>query len=282
MDTFSNRQDRLRHIFNKRVVLIVGATRWGTAWVQQCMDSHPDICSKGEGHFTDLLFPKIAKVFDDYNQEGEKIGNRLQLAGLPGNAAGYTYDDVDHLMKTAIGLAFDRWLGDRDPHCIVEKTPEHVLSLDLLVRILPEAHVIHVVRDGRDEAVSAWEFNLGISRGDFPKKYPTFAGFAETFANAWGRSIGAARAFGRRNPARYLEIRCEDITNSTTMVVGKLLDFATVSYSPDQVRTCADEAWDVSPLDLEHGIWKSTFDEEAHRVFKRHGGELLKLLDYND
>jgi len=272
----------LRNLFDKRLVLIVGATRWGTAWVQQCMDAHPDICAKGEGHFTDVLFPKIAKAFDDYNLESEKIGNRLQLAGLPGNAAGYTFDDVDHMMKTAIGLALDRWLDGRDPQCVVEKTPEHVLSLELLDRVLPEANIIHIVRDGRDEAVSAWEFNLGISRGDFPKQYPTFASFVETFSQAWGRSIGAARIFGRRNPGRYLEIRCEDITGSTPDVVNRVLGFATVDASPEISRHCADEAWDVSPLDLEHGVWQSTFDDDAHRLFKRHGGELLKLLGYAD
>ncbi len=278
---FTVAHDRLRDLFDKRLVLIVGATRWGTAWVQQCMDTHPDICAKGEGHFTDVLFPKIAKAFDDYNLESEKIGNRLQLAGLPGNAAGYTYNDVDHMLKTAIGLALDRWLDGRDPICLVEKTPEHVLSLDVLDRVLPHAHILHVVRDGRDEAVSAWEFNLGISRGDFPKQYPTFADFVETFAQAWGRSIGSARAFGRRHPDRYLEIRCDDITGATADVVQTVLGYAQVEVTPEIIQACADAAWDVSPLDLEHGIWKSTFDDQAHRLFKRHGGELLKLLDFD-
>lgn len=280
MSTFAANQNRLSKLFEKRLVLIVGATRWGTAWVQHCMDAHPDICAKGEGHFTDVLFPKIAKAFDDYNAESERIGNRLQLAGLPGNAAGYTFDDVDHMLKTAIGLALDRWLDGRDPQCIVEKTPEHVLSLDLLDRVLPEAHVLHIVRDGRDEAVSAWEFNLGISRGDFPKQYPSFASFAETFAQAWSRSIGSARQFGRRNPTRYLEIRCEDIGAHTHQVVDKIIQFARVKATPEQMQFCADEAWDISPLDLEFGVWQGTFDDEAHRVFKRHGGELLKLLGY--
>ena len=113
------------------------------------MGAHPDICAKGEGYFTDLLFPKIATALDDYNSESDQISNRLQLASLPGNAAGYTFDDVDHVLRVAIGMALDRWL------------------------------------DRRDEAVSAWEFNLGISRGNFPKKFPNFASFAEKFAQTW-------------------------------------------------------------------------------------------------
>jgi hypothetical protein len=265
-------------LFDKRLVLIVGATRWGTAWVQQCLDAHPDICAKGEGHFTDLLFPKIATAFDDYNSESDKIGNRLQLAGLSGNAAGYTFDDVDHVVKVAI---LDRWLDGRNPSCVIEKTPEHVLNLDLLLRVLPCACVIYVLRDGRDEAVSAWEFNLGINRRDFLKKFLNFASFAEKFAQAWSRSIGAGRKFGQKNQTRYLEIQSSDITVNPSSVVAALLDFSEVSSTQKIAQNCADMAWDISPLDGEHGVWETTFDDEAYRLFLRHSGEFMKLLNYD-
>jgi len=209
------------------------------------LDAHPDICAKGEGHFTDLLFPKIATALDDYNSESDQISNRLQLASLPGNAAGYTFDDVDHVLRVAIGMALDRWL------------------------------------DRRDEAVSAWEFNLGISRGNFPKKFPNFASFAEKFAQTWSRSIGAGRKFGWENQARYLEIQSSDITANPSKVVAALLDFSVVSSTQKIAQNCADMAWDISPLDVEHGVWETTFDDEANRLFLRHGGELIKLLNYD-
>ena len=184
-EAFARTHGRLCWVFEKRLLFVVGATRWGTAWVQNCLDAHPNVLAKGEGHFSDMLFPLLARAFDGYNTEAEKIGNRMQLAGLPGNAAGFTFDDVDHLLATAVGLIYARWLGDGDGiTCIAEKTPEHVLSLDLLDRMFPEMGVVHVIRDGRDEAVSAWDFNIGISRGEFPRKYPTFAAFAETFEHA--------------------------------------------------------------------------------------------------
>ena len=75
-------------MFDKEIVFIIGATRWGTAWLPQCLDAHPEICCKGEGHFTDSLFPLLAGAFDAYNAQSEVVGNRLQNSGLPGNAAG--------------------------------------------------------------------------------------------------------------------------------------------------------------------------------------------------
>lgn len=280
-EDFAEAHDRLCRIYDKRMLFIVGATRWGTAWVQNCLDAHPNVLAKGEGHFSDMLFPLLAKAFDSYNTEAEKIGNRMQLAGLPGNAAGFTFDDVDHLLATAVGLIYSRWCRDDDAiTCIAEKTPEHVLALDLLDRMFPNMVVVHVIRDGRDEAVSAWDFNIGISRGEFPRKYPTFAAFAETFARNWSRSVGAARRFGRNNRLRYYQIRCEDLLTEPAPIIRRLFRFAQVDDSNTIVRETMTEAWRMVPLDLDPGVWKDTFDKDARRAFQRQSGELLKLLEY--
>lgn len=68
-----------------------------------------------------------------------------------------------------------------------------MVSLDLLARVVPSLKIVHVYRDGRDEAVSAWEFNSGLSRGKFREQYPKFGDFAKTFAGNWSKSITAAQ-----------------------------------------------------------------------------------------
>ena len=280
MEDYRLIHERLSWLADRQLVLVVGATRWGTAWVQQCMDAHPEVLCKGAGHFTDVLFPALARVMDEYNQECDKIGNRLQQAGLPGNAAGYTVDDVNYLLKTAVGLVFSRWIGEGNFKCIAEKTPEHVLSLDVLDHVLPGFKVVHVVRDGRDEAVSAWDFNLGISRGDFPRNFPEFVDFSEMFARAWSRSVGTAKHFGRDHPERFFQVRCEDLQTDGAAIVSRLFEFTGAGVDPDLVKTAMDAAWDVSPLDVEIGVWKDRFDDDTERLFSRQCGELLKLLDY--
>ncbi len=284
MAGFRQIQDRLTGVFDKRIAFIVGATRWGAAWVQQCLDTHPHIHAKGEGHFSDILFPRMAEAFDDYNQQCTKIGNRLQVAGLGGSEAGFTFDDMDHLMRTAVALTFDRWLAAGDAICLVEKTPEHVVSLDILTRIVPGAQIVHVVRDGRDEAVAAWEFNMGLSQGEFPRTYPTFAHFADAFAGNWSRSIEAGRRFGRIHPDRYLEVHAENIARAPMGEAERLCRFLGVGGAddPDLMQLCSDTAWDAAPMDLEPGTWRQSFDDTADRLFRRQAGELLKLLGYRD
>jgi len=131
MEEYHKTTERLQKVFDKEIVFIVGATRWGTAWLQQFLDANPEICCKGEGHFTDILLPLLANAFDEYNSKAEVVGNRMQQSGLAGNAAVVTFEDVHHLITTAIGLILDRWTGDTEPKVIAEKTPEHILSLHL-------------------------------------------------------------------------------------------------------------------------------------------------------
>lgn len=281
MEEYAKVHDRLGQLLKKDMVFVVGATRWGTSWVQQCLDTHPKVCCKGEGHFTDTLFPGLAKLVDQYNQDAEKIGNRMQLAGLPGNAAGFTFEDVEYLMQSAVMLMMQRWVPeDEDVSCIGEKTPEHVLSLELLDRLFPNMRVIHVVRDGRDEAASAWDFNMGISKGEFPRRYPSFADFAETFARNWSRSVGAARRFGRLNRRRYYQIRAEEIVNEPAPIVRRMFRFCDVEDREEHVQSGIKRAYQIAPLDLDPGVWQNRFDKDATRRFHRQSGELLKLLDY--
>lgn len=281
MEEHLKAHEKMGALLDKDMVFVVGATRWGTSWVQQCLDAHPNVCCKGEGHFTDSLFPGLAKLIDQYNQDAEKIGNRMQLAGLPGNAAGFTFEDVEFLMRTAVMLMLQRWVPDSDDiSCIGEKTPEHILSLELLDRLFPDMRVVHVLRDGRDEAASAWDFNMGISKGEFPRRYPTFADFAETFARNWSRSVGAARRFGRLNRSRYYQVRVEDIADAPEPIVRRLFRFCNVTDGEQEVHSAIQRAHQVAPLDIDPGVWRRRFDDEASRLFHRQSGELLKLLNY--
>lgn len=281
MNEYEKVHDHLGRLLDKDLVFVVGATRWGTSWVQQCLDSHPKVCCKGEGHYTDSLFPGLAKLVDQYNQDAERIGNRMQLAGLPGNAAGFTFEDVEYLMQTAVMLMMKRWVPeDEDVSCIGEKTPEHVLSLELLDRLFPKMRVVHVVRDGRDEAASAWDFNMGISKGEFPRRYPSFADFAETFARNWSRSVGAARRFGRLNRMRYYQVRAEDIVDEPAPIVRRMFRFCDVTDREEYVQAGIQRAYQVAPLDIDPGVWQGRFDADATKRFHRQSGELLKLLDY--
>ncbi len=280
MEKYRQVSERLSKVFEKEIVFIVGATRWGTSWMQQCLDAHPDICCKGEGHFTDILFPLLARGFDDYNARAEAIGNRMRMGGLTGNAAGLTFDDVHHLMATAIGLMFERWSAGTEVRVIAEKTPEHIVALDVLAKAVPSLKVINVFRDGRDEAVSVWNFNNGLSRGEFRKKYPNFSDYAVAFASNWRQSASAIRGFERTHPGRCFNLRAEDLQGDSVAALAPLMAFLGVDGTEPVIKAAADTAWEAVPLDVDSGAWKKKFDDKSKRFFNRECGELMKLLGY--
>jgi len=280
MEPYGQASDRLSRVFEKEIVFVVGATLWGTAWMQRFLDAHPEICCKGEGHFTDILFPILARGFDDYNARADAVGNRLQMGGLPGNAAGFTFDDVHHLMTTAIGLILARWSDGADVKVIADKTPEHIVSLDVLAKAVPSLKVINVFRDGRDEAVSVWNFNNGLSQGGFRKKYPQFGDYAAAFAGNWRQSADATRRFERGHPGRCFHVRAENLQGDTVAALTPLMKFLGVDAGAGVIKSSADAAWEAVPLDVDPGAWKGKFDDQTRQLFNRECGELVKLLGY--
>ena len=285
MVDYRRQQSRIAGIFEKQIAFIVGASRWGTTWLQHALDAHPEICAGGEGHFSDNLFPMLLKVLDKYNRDAETTDQRLRAGGYPGNDVGYSFDDVDFLMATAAGLAFSHWV-DEEPEgikCIVEKTPEHVLHLELLTRAFDGCKVIHVFRDGRDEACETWSFNMRVGAEDFGQRFPKFADFTEYFARNWVRSVGAARRYGRTHRKQYFQTRSEYLMDDPVPIVRRLCRFVGVADDTPLVQDCVTAADDVVERSTAAvGVWRDQFDDEALSVFNRQAGELIKLLNYED
>lgn len=279
-ETFFHIQERLAWTAARQMVFVVGATRWGTIWLGHALDAHPEVCCKGEGHFTDALFPLFAKAFDQYNRGVEDLNRQFDEAGYPKSQAGFTFDDAAFLSRTSAMLMLSRWIGDKSVKCIAERTPEHMLGLPALARAFPGAKYVHVVRDGRDEAISAWEFNQLTGGPEFAAKHPRFESFAEAFAREWTASVGNARRFGRQHPDRYFEVKCERFLDSPTPVLTHLCKFLEVDRREATVRQCSETAFNAVPIDVSAGHWRDHFGDATLVAFHRHAGELLKLLGY--
>jgi hypothetical protein len=108
--------------------------------------------------------------------------------------------------KNATGLNKSRW-GD--------KTPYYALHLDKLISWWPDAKFIHLVRDGRDVALS-----LFGRRHDFSAYNIYYA------AQYWQHYVDTCRKQGMKLPAgQYLEIRYEDILNDKEAAMQIICDF---------------------------------------------------------
>ena len=155
------------------------------------------------------------------------------------------------------------------------------MHLDLLARVVPRARFVHVVRDGRDEAVSVWDYNRRVNPDGFAKQHPTFESFVDSFAKTWSDSVAKALAFGRDNPERFLEVFSEDLANEPEPVIRDLFRFLRLDEGEKEISLCLKAGAATAPPGEDAGKWRGRFEDKALAVFRRNAGELLKLLGYD-
>ena len=176
-----------------------------------------------------------------------------------------------------------------------DKTPIYCKHLTTIRRVLPEARFIHIIRDGRDAALSLRQmwFSPGWE--------------IETQASFWRDCIVSARSAGVGRPD-YLEIRYEDLILNTRETLERVcahvnLEFEDrmLSYherAPERLkehkgRLLADgtsltqeqrlrqQQRTTKPLDATCVFaWKQTMDHEERKRFQRVAGDVLEDLGY--
>ena len=149
----------------------------------------------------------------EWGVDAEDVRRRLR-SGMPvGDAIGAVYESY------AAAHGKQRW-GD--------KTPMYMRHLRLLERLFPEAKYVHLIRDGRDAAVSFLQMPDGVVTKTWA--HPTTAA---DFACQWRTEVEAAQALGSRVGAgRYLEMRYEDLVESPDRHLKEITEFASLSYDP--------------------------------------------------
>ena len=89
---------------------------------------------------------------------------------------------------------------------VVDTSTADMQNLRLLERLFPDALFVHLIRDGRDAALSF----LAMPRGIVTETWMHPRTPAE-FACQWRTEVAAARRLGGRVGRRYLELRYEDL-----------------------------------------------------------------------
>jgi hypothetical protein len=105
-----------------------------------------------------------------------------------------------------------------------DKTPVYVLTMPMLAALFPEARFVHVIRDGRNVALSLMEMEHG------PRELAQAALY-------WKRHVRRGRRAGAQlGPSRYREVRYEDLLGRPDDAVAELCRFLNLDVDPSMLR----------------------------------------------
>jgi len=114
----------------------------------------------------------------------------------------------------------------------LEKTPKHVYAMGQIWASKPGARIVHVVRDGRDVALSIQRRMVAIDRPRGDKD--SDEGFLRRAAKRWVQDNWAALAY--ESDPRIHVLRLEDISSDPAPEVRRLLTFLGEPSEPADVE----------------------------------------------
>src|SRR4028118_2054502 len=140
---------------------IAGEMRSGTSWLRRTVSAHPDIACGHEGSFfgRDYHREEIPVYTGPVSSFTHALAVSKELEvwhELPWNQWTYGYDeDLRNLTRLSIDYFLAKEVRRTGKRIVGDKSPQHTACLDEIHEIYPDARIIHIVRDGRDVAVSA-------------------------------------------------------------------------------------------------------------------------------
>jgi hypothetical protein len=273
---------------------IVGVPRSGTTLLRLMLDAHPEMAIPPESHFFQELFRRdvTAMSLEEFHELitgyftwrdfalDESSFDRALQALAPFSVA----DGLRALYRLyAARFGKVRW---------GEKTPDYGMIMPEIAQLLPEAHFIHIIRDGRDVALSRRPLWFGPGTD--------IAAQAED----WLRWIQRARSFGRSSD-KYLEIRYEALVTSPTETLQQVCEFLSLPYREEMLtyhevaneRLSELKGWEqedvtadqlrsiqeltTRPLTTERVFrWEREMQLDEVRVFEDVAGPVLEELGY--
>ena len=164
-----------------------------------------------------------------------------------------------------------------------ENSPEGMLYLRVIKNLIPDALVIHIIRDGRDVAAS-------LGRLRYIRAFPWEERHGLIGCGLyWEWMVQQGRNWGRSAGSDYLEIRFEDLVERPQETLHQVCRFIDQTLDYDLIRSVgygsvskpntsfrAETNADFSPV----GRWKKTFRSEELLRFERLVGKTLRELGY--
>jgi hypothetical protein len=277
---------------------IGGATRSGTTLLRLMLDAHPDLAIPSETHFVpDMISRSVEGPVTASELAGVATGHpRWGDFGLDAEEYASRVAALTPLTAAEAIRAFYRLYAEKQGKSRWgDKTPGYIRKTQPIQRVLPEARFIHMIRDGRDVALSVMPLNFGPST-------------VTEAAELWVKRVSTGRR-QRRSANHYTEVTYESLIADTEAVLRRVCGFLDLAFDPsmlayheraserlaEKARDLAKEGGRTQPAEARvasHalaseapradriGRWRREMSPEDVAAYERIAGPLLAELGY--
>jgi Sulfotransferase family len=272
---------------------LVGSARSGTTLLRRIVDAHPSIAITPETHWVVRYYEKRRGVTDDGLVTRSLLDRLVASRRFP--RFGLAEEDLARLLDRNGPVSYAEFVSGfydlvgraRGKRLVGDKTGEYARALPTLHALWPAARVVHLIRDGRDVALSvlAWKERPGARRFSTWQEDPVM-----TIAFWWSQNVRLGREGGAGLPAGlYHELLYEALVTNPEAECATLCDFLGLPYDDAMVRfhegrtrhepgLTPKEAW--LPITPNLRNWREQMSAGDVERFEAAAGDLLDELGY--
>ena len=226
-------------------VFVVGCPRAGTTLLQRMLDHHPQLAVANDTHFIPRALHKLAPrqvaraveghaiPLDDALIDGLLNYHRFHRIGVDADdartmaAESSTYAGLIERIYAGFAARQGKPYGG-------EKTPDYVRYMPLLHGLFPQTKFLHIIRDGRDVALSTLDW-AGPQKG--PGKWDLWEYEPVGACALWWRwQVETGRADGRRlAPGNYAEVCYDNLVSYPEGQLRWISGFLGLRYTESMV-----------------------------------------------
>ena len=271
-------------------VFVLGSPRSGTTLLYDMLLSAGGFAVYlAESNVFNLLAPR----FGDFSARATR--ERLLDAWLGSKLYRATGVDAEHVRQRVLSdcsspgdflrIVMNKICESQGAQRWAENSPEAMLYLPLIKKLIPDALVVHILRDGRDVATS-------LGQLQYVRPFPWERRHSVVGCGLyWEWIVQQGRKWGQSAGKDYLEVHFEDLLarpRETLDQIGHFIDqpldyetikrvaYASVS-KPNSSFRADDPKAHFNPV----GRWKTSFSTQELDRFERLVGNTLQELGYS-